>query len=104
MRKIADTYQAVVSCQGVIAEPGGGLWEITTGHSGLGTSGSGDVLAGAIAGLCARGATPEQAAVWATLLHVDVGDRLASSVGPLGYLASEMLGELPGALAALAGR
>lgn len=34
---------------------------------GLATSGSGDVLAGVIAGLSARGPTPEQAAVWALL-------------------------------------
>ena len=100
---VADRYRAVVACYGVIAAPSGRLWIAGTGGPGLGTSGSGDVLAGAIAGLCARGATPEQAAVWATLLHVEVGDRLASSTAPLGYLAGDMLGELPAALAALVG-
>lgn len=95
VRKIADTYQAVVSCQGVIAEPGGGLWEITTGHSGLGTSGSGDVLAGAIAGLRARGTTETQAACWGSHLHAAAGDRLASRLGGLGYLARELCDELP---------
>jgi NAD(P)H-hydrate repair Nnr-like enzyme with NAD(P)H-hydrate dehydratase domain len=55
---IAARYQAVVSCQGFVARPPGEgarrgdtpdgpeLWEITTGFGGLGTSGSGDVLAG----------------------------------------------------------
>ena len=95
VRRIADTYQAVVSCQGVIAEPGGGLWEITTGHSGLGTSGSGDVLAGAIAGLRARGTTETQAACWGSHLHAAAGDRLASRLGGLGYLARELCDELP---------
>ena len=99
--EIARRYRAVVVCYGVIAAPSGDTWIVGTGGAGLGTSGSGDVLAGAIAGLCARGATPEQAAVWATRLHVVVGDRLASTVGPLGFLASEMLGELPAALASL---
>ncbi|WP_175322981.1 NAD(P)H-hydrate dehydratase [Arthrobacter sp. C9C5] len=93
--RIADKYQAVVSCQGVIAEPGGSLWEITTGHSGLGTSGSGDVLAGAIAGLRARGTTDAQAACWGSHLHAAAGDRLASRLGGLGYLARELCDELP---------
>ncbi|WP_186467046.1 NAD(P)H-hydrate dehydratase [Arthrobacter sp. UKPF54-2] len=92
---IAEKYQAVVSCQGVIAEPGGSVWEITTGHSGLGTSGSGDVLAGAIAGLRARGTADAQAACWGSHLHAAAGDRLASRLGGLGYLARELCDELP---------
>ncbi|WP_200913011.1 ADP-dependent NAD(P)H-hydrate dehydratase [Arthrobacter sp. Leaf69] len=108
--ELAEKYSAVVSCQGVIARPvaaarragaaeGGGarasLWEITTGHSGLGTSGSGDVLSGTIAGLRARGTTDAQAACWGTHLHAAAGDRLASRLGALGYLARELTGELP---------
>jgi hydroxyethylthiazole kinase-like uncharacterized protein yjeF len=102
--EVADKYQAVVSCQGVIAEPrssdraagsAAGLWEITTGHSGLGTSGSGDVLAGAITGLRARGTGNAQAACWGTHLHAAAGDRLASRLGGLGYLARELNEELP---------
>jgi hydroxyethylthiazole kinase-like uncharacterized protein yjeF len=104
--ELAEKYGAVVSCQGVIARPvgaaggaGGGarasLWEITTGHSGLGTSGSGDVLSGIIAGLRARGTTDAQAACWGTHLHASAGDRLASRLGSLGYLARELTEELP---------
>jgi ADP-dependent NAD(P)H-hydrate dehydratase len=100
--EIARRYSAVVCCYGVVAAPTGDLWVVGTGGPGLGTSGSGDVLAGAIAGLCARGATPEQAAVWASYIHVAVGDRLAETVAPLGYIASDMLGELPRALAEVA--
>ena len=101
--QVADKYRAVVTCQGVIAEPrssraaasGAGLWEITTGHSGLGTSGSGDVLSGAITGLRARGTGNAQAACWGTHLHAAAGDRLASRLGGLGYLARELTDELP---------
>ena len=100
--ELAEKYGAVVSCQGVIARPGGAdsgagasLWEITTGHSGLGTSGSGDVLSGIITGLRARGATDAQAACWGTHLHASAGDRLASRLGGLGYLARELSEELP---------
>jgi ADP-dependent NAD(P)H-hydrate dehydratase len=93
--ELAEEYQAVVSCQGLIAQPGGKLWEITTGYGGLGTSGSGDVLAGAIVGLRARGTTDAQAACWGTHLHATAGDRLASRMGSVGYLASELAGQLP---------
>jgi ADP-dependent NAD(P)H-hydrate dehydratase len=97
--ELADKFRAVVSCQGVIAAPGStgddGHWQITTGHSGLGTSGSGDVLSGIIAGLRARGTTNAQAACWGTHLHAAAGDRLASRLGGLGYLARELTEELP---------
>lgn len=92
--EIAKRYGAVVTCQGVIAGADG-LWEITTGHSGLGTSGSGDVLAGAIAGLRARGTTDAQAACWGTHLHAAAGDRLASRLGGPVYLARELTEEMP---------
>jgi ADP-dependent NAD(P)H-hydrate dehydratase len=115
--ELARKYRAVVSCQGVIAgppgqgNPDGGAsvngssgtgfpdtgdhWEISTGYGGLGTSGSGDILAGAIAGLRARGTSDAQAACWGTHLHAAAGDRLAGRVGSLGYLARELADELP---------
>jgi hydroxyethylthiazole kinase-like uncharacterized protein yjeF len=99
---VAERFGAVVSCQGLVAQPpspeGGGepeLWKITTGYGGLGTSGSGDVLAGAIAGLRARGTSGAQAACWGTHLHAAAADRLASRMGPLGFLARELADELP---------
>jgi ADP-dependent NAD(P)H-hydrate dehydratase len=98
---IAAQYRATVSCQGVIAAPDGRRWLVGTGQGGLGTSGSGDVLAGAIGGLLARGADPEQAACWGTYLHAAAGDRLNARVGPTGYLARELLPELAVVLAEL---
>ncbi|MEE2567913.1 ADP/ATP-dependent (S)-NAD(P)H-hydrate dehydratase [Pseudarthrobacter sp. J64] len=108
---IAQRYGAVVTCQGVIASgstasgsgsgPGSRsvqLWRLGTGRGGLGTSGSGDVLAGATAGLRARGASSEQATCWASHLHAAAADRLASRMGPLGFLARELADELPGLL------
>jgi hydroxyethylthiazole kinase-like uncharacterized protein yjeF len=99
---IAEKYQAVISCQGIIVQPAdpdptaaAHCWEITTGSGGLGTSGSGDVLAGTITGLRARGATSAQAACWGTHLHAAAGDRLASRKGSPGYLARELADELP---------
>lgn len=71
---------------------------------GLGTSGSGDVLAGVLAGLLARGASPAQAAVWAVALHARAGQRLADRQGEIGYLARELAREVPALLQALAAR
>jgi ADP-dependent NAD(P)H-hydrate dehydratase len=62
-------------------------------------SGSGDVMAGIVTGLAARGATPAQAAVWGTFLHGRSGDRLAAAVGRMGFLAREVLAEVPRVLA-----
>jgi ADP-dependent NAD(P)H-hydrate dehydratase len=99
--RIADEYGVVVACAGVVAEPHGRRWRSSTGYSGLGTSGSGDVLAGAVGGLLARGADPAQAACFGVAVHGVAGDRLAATVGPHGYLARELLAELPRVLVEL---
>lgn len=99
--KLARATGAVVTSGGestFIGSPGGELWRVDEGNPGLGVSGSGDVKAGIVLGLCARGADPVQASVWAAYLHGAVGGRLASRYGPTGYLASELPGEVPQAL------
>jgi hydroxyethylthiazole kinase-like uncharacterized protein yjeF len=96
--RAAETFQAVVVLKGrrtLIARPGGEVYSNRTGNVGLATSGSGDVLAGIIAGLAARGAEPVQAAAWAVYLHGRAGDRLAKRMGRLGFLARELLSEIP---------
>lgn len=84
-----------------IAAPDGRLWRDESGSFGLGVSGSGDVKAGIIAGLVARGAEPAQAAAWATYCHGRAGERLSGRVGPTGFLARELLPEVPGILVEL---
>jgi ADP-dependent NAD(P)H-hydrate dehydratase len=96
--ELAERFGAAVTCFGTIAAADR-IWSVDSGNTGLGTSGSGDVLAGAVAGLLARGADPAQAAVWGTWLHAAAGAALARRTGPLGFLASELLPELPHALA-----
>lgn len=97
-QRAADTFQAVVVLKGrhtLIAQPAGEIYCNRTGNVGLATSGSGDVLAGIIAGLAARGAEPAQAAAWAVYLHGRAGDTLAKRIGKLGFLARELLNEVP---------
>jgi hydroxyethylthiazole kinase-like uncharacterized protein yjeF len=82
--------------------PGEEVYVDRGGNAGLATSGSGDVLAGLLAGLAGRGAEPLVAALWAVHVHGTAGERLAARVGPVGYLARELLDEVPGVLTSLA--
>jgi ADP-dependent NAD(P)H-hydrate dehydratase len=99
----AATFGAVVAFKGArtfIAAPDGENC-VGEGEIGLATSGSGDVLAGVIAGLLARGANPYQAACWGVHLHAEAGRRLAQEVGRLGFLARELLSGIPRAMDAI---
>jgi ADP-dependent NAD(P)H-hydrate dehydratase len=78
-----------------ITTPAGATWTYSDGNVGLATSGSGDTLAGIVAGLLARGASPLGAAQWGVFLHGEAGNRLAQTRGPLGFLARELLAEIP---------
>jgi ADP-dependent NAD(P)H-hydrate dehydratase len=98
---LADRYGAVVSLFGHIAAPDGRTWREESGDAGLGTSGSGDVRAGIVAGLLSRGAGPAQAACWAAYTHAVSGQRLAPRFGRIGFLAREILDEVPRTIAEL---
>jgi hydroxyethylthiazole kinase-like uncharacterized protein yjeF len=82
-----------------IAAPDGQAWAVEGGGPGLGVSGSGDVQAGIVGGLLARGEEPAKAAAWAAYLHARAGERLAGSIGRLGYLARELPPTLPRVMA-----
>lgn len=87
--------------QTFIADPEGQSFRNDAGGTGLATSGSGDVLAGIIAGLAARGASPAQAACYGVFLHAKAGERLEKKIGPLGFLARELITEVPALMAEL---
>lgn len=96
--EIAERYHAVVHCYGTVCTPDARSWEVTGGGAGLGTSGSGDVLAGAITGFLARGLPAAHAACWGSWVHSRAGDRLTQRVG-IGYLARDLCAELTPAVA-----
>ncbi|MFC3711717.1 NAD(P)H-hydrate dehydratase [Sphingoaurantiacus capsulatus] len=103
--RAAAELGAVVALKGgrtVIAVPDGRTWEYSQGQVGLATSGSGDTLAGVVAGLLARGAEPHEAAIWGVYLHGEAGNRLSQTRGPVGFLARELLAEIPAIMAGLA--
>jgi hydroxyethylthiazole kinase-like uncharacterized protein yjeF len=100
-RRAAREFRCVVALKGretFIASPDGRAYVNRAGTVGLATSGSGDVLAGVIAGLVARGAEPFAAAAWGVHMHALAGERLSSRLGPLGLLARELPGEIPGVM------
>jgi hydroxyethylthiazole kinase-like uncharacterized protein yjeF len=85
-----------------VATPDGRVWRNSGGARGLGVCGSGDVLAGVIGGLLARGASPSTAAIWGVYAHAQAGARLASRIAPQGFLAREILDGVAQELAAAA--
>jgi hydroxyethylthiazole kinase-like uncharacterized protein yjeF len=105
-RRAAKDFRAVVALKGretFVASPSGEVYVNRAGCVGLATSGSGDVLAGIIAGLVARGAEVLRAAAWGVYLHARAGERLAETKGPLGFLARELPAEIPSLMSELGG-
>lgn len=97
-RGAAERYGAIVALKAgrtVIATPDGAVLLFAGGGPGLATGGSGDVLAGITGGLAARGVPPLTAIAWAVWLHGAAGRALAGRIGETGFLARELLPEIP---------
>lgn len=101
-RKAAAGLKGVAVLKGsetLVVSPDGRAWLHRGGVVGLATSGSGDVLAGIIGGLMARGAAPLTAAAWGVCVHAEAGRRLSVGIGATGFLARELLDEIAGLIA-----
>lgn len=97
-REAAERFGAIIALKAdctVVAGPGGDVLMFEGCCPGLATGGSGDVLAGIIGGLAARGVSPLAAVAWAVWLHGNAGRVLAQRVGETGFLARELLPEIP---------
>ncbi|MFC1973737.1 NAD(P)H-hydrate dehydratase [Chloroflexota bacterium] len=97
-RRAASDWQKVVVLKGaytVIAKPGGQLKLNPAANPGLASAGTGDVLAGAIAGLLAQGLSPFVAASTGVCLHSMAGEMVREKLGDAGMVASDLLIELP---------
>lgn len=97
-RQASERFNAVALVKGSvshIAAPDGRTFRLAGGGVGLATSGSGDVLAGLVGGLAARGADALTATLWGTWLHAEAGRVLTKRVGRLGFLARELPGVIP---------
>lgn len=67
----------------------------TSGNQGLATAGTGDVLAGIMAGFIAQGITVFDAAQLAVFIHGKAGDLVANKKGFRGLLASDVIRAIP---------
>lgn len=93
-RRLAKESGAIVLLKGpntVVARPSGGAFVVSSGDARLATAGTGDVLAGMLVALIARGLEPASAAAAAAHLH--------GRAGALGYrdglIASDLIDCLP---------
>jgi ADP-dependent NAD(P)H-hydrate dehydratase len=97
----ARRFGATMTLKGAttyVATAKGELYRLSAPCPGLGVSGSGDVLAGIIGGLLARGANSTTAALWGVSIHARAGALLSDRVGALGFLAREIASECAAAL------
>lgn len=103
-RRAATAYGAVTLVKGrfsFIAAPDGRAFRFEGGGVGLATSGSGDVLAGLVAGIAARGADMLTAVLWGVWLHGEAGRVLTDEIGRVGFLAEELAPRVPALLASV---
>jgi NAD(P)H-hydrate epimerase len=97
-RAMAERWDAVVVLKGaltVIAAPGQPVMVLPFSNPGLATAGSGDVLAGAIAGLRAQALSPFEAAVAGAYLHGLAGELARAELGGMGMVAGDLPTRLP---------
>ena len=100
-KKFSHDYNAVVVLKGagtIVAEPGGKYYVNTTGNPGMATAGSGDVLAGIIAGFLGQGLNEFDAARSGVYMHGLAGDIAAEDKGEAGLIAGDILEIIPYAI------
>jgi len=85
----------------VIAHPDGTVYINPTGNPGMASGGMGDVLTGMIAGLLTQGYSPEAATHLGVWLHGSAADSLARKKGVIGFLASDVMEEIPAQISLL---
>jgi hydroxyethylthiazole kinase-like uncharacterized protein yjeF len=97
-RDLAISYGVHVVLKGartVMAHPDGRVHVNLTGNPGMASGGMGDVLTGAIAGFVTQGYAPEDAVHLGVYLHGAAADHQSIHYGPFGYLATDVMNQLP---------
>ncbi len=103
-REAAMEWQKVVVLKGaysIVAAPDGSARISQVANPGLASAGTGDVLAGAIAGLVAQGLPLFDAAACGVYLHGQAGEMVRRDIGEAGMLAGDLLPVLPKVIKAL---
>jgi ADP-dependent NAD(P)H-hydrate dehydratase / NAD(P)H-hydrate epimerase len=103
-RMLANRTGATVLIKGarsVIASPDGDVYVNSTGNSGMSTPGMGDALSGIVGTLLGQHLRPLDALALGVFLHGYAADRVAARIGRVGYIAGDLIDELPAAIEAL---
>ncbi len=79
----------------MVGTPDGKIFINPTGNPGLAKGGSGDVLAGIIGGLMARGLDPATSAITGNFIHGEAADILLDIYGTTSLLPSDLIEILP---------
>lgn len=79
----------------VVAYPDGRAMLCPFANAGLATAGTGDVLAGSIAGLLSQGVSLDDAAALGVYLHGMAGESVRNRLGDTGMVASDLLPDMP---------
>lgn len=75
----------------MIATPSGQVCVNSTGHWGMATAGSGDVLSGMIASILAQGYSPFESSAMGVFLHGMAGEIAAERYSPFSMIASDII-------------
>ena len=97
-REYAARWNKTVILKGantIIASPNGKAKINAVCNPGLASAGTGDVLAGTIAGLLAQGLSYADAAACGAYLHSAAADWVRDEMGDMGMIASDLLPALP---------
>ncbi len=97
-REAAAKWRKTVVLKGaytVIADPGGCTYVSPWANPGLASAGTGDVLAGVIAGLLAQGLAVPRAAVLGVYVHGEAAELVRQRLGDTGMAAGDLLTQLP---------
>jgi NAD(P)H-hydrate epimerase len=100
VKEAADRTGAIVVLKGagtLVAKTGQATWINLNGNPGMACGGSGDVLAGLLAGLLAQKIDPFEAACAAVWLHGTAGDIAALQKTQAALKASDIAAALPAA-------
>ncbi len=106
-RDKASEWQVMLVLKGactIVTEPGGRTRLNWLANPALATAGTGDVLAGMIAGLLAQQVEPFDAASAGVYLHTAAAELVSASLGHAGLLASDLLYQIPRAIVKLGRR
>jgi len=88
----------------MVAGPDGRVRISPFANPALASGGTGDVLAGAVAGLVAQGLDPFDAAALGVYLHGRAGEKVRRELGDAGLLAGDLLPNLPLMIKEIGGR